>query len=133
MGEIYKAQKAHPITKAQRNQNFTKVMEFGAFIFCGGMCIAFFVSFKTYHASLQKLDKLTDLFNNPKARVANGDQGKRIMKKLQKKQVPKKMAAKKQDQSAQLNETLKKVSVLLASQQIAAKPAAAAQPTAKRL
>jgi len=100
LGEIYRAQRAHPITKAQRDQNFTKVMEFAAFVFCGGMCIAFFVSFKTYHASLQKLDKLTDLFNNPKARVANGEQGKRIMKKLQKKQVPKKMTAKKQDQNA---------------------------------
>lgn len=89
LGDIYKAKRDHPITKAQREQNMTKIIEFAAFVFCGGLCIAFFVSFKTYHASLQKLDKLTDLFNNPKARVANGDQGKRIMKKLQQSRAPK--------------------------------------------
>jgi len=60
----------------------TKVAEFAAFLFCGGLCIAFYVSFKTYHASLQKLDSLTEIFNNPKARVASGEQGKRIMKRL---------------------------------------------------
>jgi len=61
------------------------------------------------------LDKLTDLFNNPKARVASGDQGKRIMKKLQQAKAPK--VQEKSDSVAELNETLKKVQALLAAQQ----------------
>ena len=133
LGDIYKAKRDHPITKAQLEQNTAKVIEFAAFIFCGGLCIAFFVSFKTYHASLQKLDKLTDLFNNPKARVANGDQGKRIMKKLQQSRAPKtqKKLQQKHDQNAQLNDTLKKVHDLLAAQKTAAPKKLQQAPTPK--
>jgi len=46
------------------------------------LCISFYVNFSAYHASLEKLDKLTTLFHNPNARVASGEQGKRILKKI---------------------------------------------------
>ena len=46
------------------------------------LCIAFYINFSSYHASLEKLDKLTTLFHNPNARVASGEQGKRILKKI---------------------------------------------------
>lgn len=82
----------------------TRLTEFVAFFFCGGLCIAFYVNFKTYHTSLRKLDKLTELFNNPRARVATGVQGQRIMKKLQ--QAPK---VKKATQGNELNATLMKI------------------------
>ena len=115
LGSIYKAQKSQKLSAEQFNENVTRVGQFVGFIFCGGLCIAFYVSFRTYHASLEKLDKLTDLFNNPKARVASGDQGKRIMKKLQQAKAPK--LQEKPDSVAELNETLKKVQALLAAQQ----------------
>jgi hypothetical protein len=86
---------------------------FVGFILCGGFCIAFFVCFKTYHASLEKLDKLTALFNNPNARVAAGSQGKKIMKKLA---GPKAAPVQKKDSAAELNATLKQVTKLLAEQ-----------------
>lgn len=73
------------------------------------LCIAFYVSFRNYHAALEKLDKLTTLFHNPNARVASGEQGKRIMKKIgitTEKEI-------KQDKKSQLEDTLAKVPELL--------------------
>ena len=113
LAELIASQK---LSAEQFDENVTRVGQFVGFIFCGGLCIAFYVSFRTYHASLEKLDKLTDLFNNPKARVASGDQGKRIMKKLQQAKAPK--VQEKPDSVAELNETLKKVQALLAAQQV---------------
>lgn len=107
LGSIYKSQMKQTLTQEQFEQNVTRVGGFVAFIFCGGLCIAFYVSFKTYHASLQKLDKLTELFNNPKARVASGEQGQRIMKKLQQTKTPK--VQEKSDSASELNLTLKMI------------------------
>lgn len=101
LGSIYKAQSSQKLTQEQFEQNVTRVGEFVAFIACGALCIAFYVSFRTYHASLQKLDKLTELFNNPKARVASGEQGQRIMKKLQQTKTPK--VQEKADSASELN------------------------------
>ena len=81
----------------------------GAFLVSISFGIAFYVHFQTYHAALDKLDKLTTLFHNPNARVASGEQGKRILKKLgvgTKKE-------KKEEKQTHLNETLQKVSELL--------------------
>ena len=75
LGAIYRAQTSQPLSQKQYEQNVTQATEFAAFILVGGLCIAFFVTFKTYHVSLSKLDKLTELFNNPNARVASGEQG----------------------------------------------------------
>lgn len=103
------------MTQAQFEENLTRVGEFVGFILCGGLCIAFYVTFSTYHLSLSKLDKLTELFNNPNARVASGEQGRRIMKKLSAPKNPEPEVVKK-DSVAELNETLKKVTELLAIQ-----------------
>ena len=48
----------------------------------GGICIAYYVTFKTYHSALVKLDTMTALLSNDKARVASGTQGKEIMAKV---------------------------------------------------
>merc|ERR1712051_1088698 len=45
----------------------------------------FFVSLKTYHTHLEKKDQLIALLKNPNARVAHGEQGKEIVKKIIKK------------------------------------------------
>jgi len=45
-------------------------------------CIYFFVNLKVYHGSVEKLDSLTSLLNNPNARVATAEQGKEVMRKL---------------------------------------------------
>jgi len=55
-----------------------------AFMALGGLSIAYFVTFRGYHASLVKFDSLTALLKNPNARVAAGKKGKKLMKKLQK-------------------------------------------------
>lgn len=73
LGSIYRAQKSQKLTSAQFEENLHRVGGFVAFVVCGGLCIAFFVTFKTYHLSLSKLEKLTELFNNPHARVASGE------------------------------------------------------------
>ena len=41
--------------------------------------MAYFVTFKTYHSSLDKLDTLKELLANPNARVATREQGTKIM------------------------------------------------------
>ena len=51
-------------------------------MFLGVLSVAYFVSFKNYHASLEKLQHLSDMFKNPNARVASGKKGKKLMKKL---------------------------------------------------
>lgn len=98
-----------PMTQKEHEQNLRSTGRFVAFIVTGSLCIAFFIHFRTYHASLEKLDQLTALFNNPNARVASGDQGKRILKKLG----VGTEAEKQEDKQLQLNETLEKVAELL--------------------
>ena len=80
-----------------------------AFLLSLSFGIAFYVHFRTYHAALDKLDKLTTLFHNPNARVASGEQGKRILKKLG-------VGTKKEKKEAKqnhLDDTLQKVAELL--------------------
>ena len=77
------------------------------------LTIVYYVQFRNYHASLEKLDKLTTLFHNPNARVASGEQGKRILKKLgvtTEKEV-------KEDKKTKLEDTLQQVSELLKASQ----------------
>jgi hypothetical protein len=49
------------------------------FILTGGLSMAYFVTFKTYHTALAKMDSLKELLSNPNARVATREQGARIM------------------------------------------------------
>lgn len=41
--------------------------------------MAYFVTFKTYHTALAKMDTLKELLSNPNARVATREQGTKIM------------------------------------------------------
>ncbi len=47
-----------------------------------GISIAYYITFKSYHASLTKLDTLKALLTNTKARVAAGETGKSIVARL---------------------------------------------------
>lgn len=71
-----------PKVKAQYEQNLKQTGAFLTFIVTLGCCIAYYVTFKTYHLHLQKADSLKAILENPNARVASGAQGKRVMKRL---------------------------------------------------
>lgn len=88
-------------------------MSFAAFIVCGALCMAYFIVFKAYHSSLVKMNSLQQIFNNPNARVAQGEQGKRVLKKLGVSQEPKK-AAKKTKKATQVDQ-LESVKEMLAA------------------
>jgi len=98
-----------PVGEQEYAQNLRTTGAFLAFIATGAACIAFYVNFRTYHLALEKLDSLTALFHNPNARVASGDQGKRILKKLG--------VSNEDDQpeerQTRLNDTLQQVAALL--------------------
>lgn len=49
-----------------------KAFAFVSFMFLGVLSVAYIVAFKNYHASLEKLQHLSDMFKNPNARVASG-------------------------------------------------------------
>ena len=56
------------------------------FIVTGSLSMAYFVTLKTYHTSLNKMDSLKELLSNPNARVATREQGARIMEVVNKHQ-----------------------------------------------
>lgn len=72
-----------PLTQAEFNKNVETTSAFVGLIATVGFCIYFFVNLKTYHASVEKLEALTNIINNPNARVATKEQGKEVVKKLQ--------------------------------------------------
>jgi hypothetical protein len=66
-----------------RNDQDTKSLSaFMLFIVTSAISLAYYVQFKTYHASLKTLDSLKTMLANPNARVAAGAQGKVIMDKI---------------------------------------------------
>ena len=77
-----------PLTQEQFNKNLKSTGAFLGLISTIGFCIYFFVNLKTYHASLEKLEALTNIINNPNARVATKEQGHEVMKKLQASKTP---------------------------------------------
>lgn len=52
------------------------------FVLTTGISIAYYVTFRTYHTALSKMESLKKLLANPNARVASGDTGKSILKRL---------------------------------------------------
>lgn len=76
-------------------QKFKEVSAYLLFILTTGISIAYYVTFKTYHTALGKMESLKKLLNNPNARVAAGDKGKSILNRLsadkKKAEVPKKI------------------------------------------
>ena len=69
--------------ESPRNDQDTKSLSaFMLFIVTSAISLAYYVQFKTYHASLKTLDSLKTMLANPNARVAAGTQGKVIMDKI---------------------------------------------------
>lgn len=72
--------------KALQNQHsqrqFKEVTAFLMFILTTGISIAYYVTFKTYHTAVAKMESLKKLLSNPNARVAAGKKGKDILKRV---------------------------------------------------
>ena len=62
--------------------NMVSTGKFLGFLATLAICIASFITVKTYHAHLEKQDQLMALLKNPNARVASGKKGKLIAKKI---------------------------------------------------
>ncbi len=75
------------------------------------------MTFKTYHASLAKMDSLKSLLTNPNARVAAGEKGQSLLKRFQASQV-KEEAPKVGDETSELLKKL--ISAKLANTVVAA-------------
>jgi hypothetical protein len=91
----------------RNSQQLESVGAFLLFVLTSGISIAYYVTFKTYHASLAKMDALKALLANPKARVASGAKGKSILVRInadkKKKENPNKIVkSTKVDETAQL-------------------------------
>lgn len=52
------------------------------FVLTTGISIAYYVTFKSYQIALGKMESLKQLLQNPNARVAAGQTGKSILKRL---------------------------------------------------
>lgn len=69
------------------------------FVLTTGISIAYYVAFKSYSTSLNKLDSLKKMLKNPNARVAAGKTGKSILQRIKAEQTtteaPKKIHASK--------------------------------------
>lgn len=117
-----------PLTQAQFEDNLKRTGAFLGLLATVGMCVYFYVNLKTYHASLEKLDALTSLLNNPNARVATKEQGKEVMRKLKSahtQQAAPVSSSPDLSQANQIQSTLDKVQELL--KQVQQKEAAAEQ------
>jgi hypothetical protein len=67
---------------ANSQQQFKEVSAYLLFVLTTGLSIAYYVTFRTYHTALQKMESLKKLLANPNARVAAGEKGKSILKRL---------------------------------------------------
>lgn len=94
-------------------QNLREVTTFLAFVSAGALCVYYYVTFKTYHSALTKLDSLNALLSNPNARVASGEQGTEIMRKV--KAVQTQAVANQAAKTDSLDEKLAKIEELLAA------------------
>jgi hypothetical protein len=63
-------------------QKFKEVSAYLLFVLTTGISIAYYVTFRTYHTALAKMESLKKLLSNPNARVAAGNKGKSILKRL---------------------------------------------------
>ena len=81
-----------PVLSAEQyKKNLADTSRFVAFIATLALCVASFVTVKTYHAHLEKHDQLISLLKNPNARVAAGEQGKKVLAKVMAKTVSNKV------------------------------------------
>lgn len=121
--DALQAKKAAPTAAARKmlrsansNQQYKEVTAYLLFVLTTGISIAYYVTFKTYHTSLAKLDSLKKMLNNPKARVASGRKGRSILKRIkddQKKEHPKKI-----EESKAANETVTLLKELIEARKV---------------
>jgi hypothetical protein len=71
------------LKNTQGNQKLESVGAFILFIITTGISIAYYATFRTYHAALTKMDSLKTILANPNARVAAGETGKSILSRIQ--------------------------------------------------
>lgn len=89
LGDLYKAEsktKKATVKSSMPSMPKLDTLEIsGGFLFIVllGSCFAYYMTFRSYHAELEKLEKMNDVYNNPNARVASKDEGERILKKIQ--------------------------------------------------
>ena len=106
------------VMSANDQDSFNSVGAFLLCIFTCGISLSYYVSFKTYHASLKKMDALKELLTNPNARVAAGETGKSILARLhesnQAKEAPNKIV-----QSTKADETVELLKKLIEAKQVA--------------
>ena len=76
------------LTASQKQANWNEVSGFLTIVATSAMSITYYLMFKSYHASLEKLDQLNELLTNPKARVAHGDHGKTLLAKIESQKKP---------------------------------------------
>jgi len=108
---------ASQFVKGGRSQKqFKEVSAFLLFILTTGISIAYYVTFKTYHTAVAKMDSLKKLLKNPNARVAAGSKGKEILNRInaEKKTVE---APKKIVMSTKANETVTMLKELISARQ----------------
>lgn len=86
MVESLEAKKTSPeaikLRSARSAQQYKEVTAYLLFILTTGLSIGYYVTFKTYHTSLNKMESLKKLLANPNARVAAGQTGKSILKRI---------------------------------------------------
>jgi hypothetical protein len=103
---------------ANDQESFKSLGAFLLCIFTCGISLSYYVSFKTYHACLGKMDALKELLTNPNARVAAGETGKSILARLhesnQAKEAPKKIV-----QSTKADETVELLKQLIEAKKAA--------------
>lgn len=111
------SQTASKVMKSSRSQKqFKEVSAFLLFILTTGISIAYYVTFKTYHTAVAKMDSLKKLLKNPNARVAAGNKGKEILNRIkaEKKTIE---APKKIVQSTKSSETVTLLKELITARQ----------------
>jgi len=69
-------------SQKELHRNMKETGKFVAFVATLALCVAYYVTMKTYHAQLAKADQMQALLKNPNARVAAGSKGKEIAKKI---------------------------------------------------
>lgn len=112
--------KSSPVDQKLKNSRskaqFQQVGAFLLFVLTSGISLAYYVTFKTYHASLAKMESLKKLLTNPKARVAAGKTGKDILARIdaskKKAEAPKKIV-----KSTKANETVDLLNQLIEARQ----------------
>lgn len=61
----------------------SKAVEWISALVFGGFCVIYTIVFRNYKLAIENHKKLTDLFNDPKVRVAHGEKANQLIKAAQ--------------------------------------------------